>query len=214
MSSEFGYITDISQEKFNNKGIFTPTDIYDLDRQDKWTQFGQLNLLLTTNVTSNVSTLDFTSIDQYGFYDIFCIILNDITIENNNKLMGLELLSDGTASGTNYQVTSMVQRSDGVFNDVKGTSYPAMRITDNVGSATNEVANSIIYVHNALDDTKYTHINYHGLFQSEANTQGSEFGSGCLPEARMDNGFRFHPDQNGSTNFTGGIFSLYGVRYS
>ena len=211
MSSEFGYIISPDQEKFNNKGIFTPTDIYDLDRENKWTQFGQMNLLLTQNITGTPSTLDFTNIDSYGFYDIHCVIINDITITADNKLIGMELLSNGVASSTNYQVAGISQMSNGTFNDVKGTSYPALRLTDNVGAGTNEVANTIFYIYNALDSTKYSHITYHGLFQSNSNVMGSEFGSGCLPETRMDNGLRFHPDQNGSTTFTGGNFSLYGI---
>ena len=212
MSKEFGYIPESpAQSAFNNKGIFTPNDIYELDLGGNWTQFGQMNLLLTQNITGTPSTLDFTDIDSYGFYDIYCVILNDITITHDNKLIGMELLSNGVASGTAYQVAGISQQSNGTFSDVKGTSYPALRLTDNVGNGTNEVANSILYIYNALDSTKYTHITYHGLFQSNSNVQGSEFGGGCLPETRYDNGLRFHPDQNGSSTFTGGDFSLYGI---
>ena len=41
---------------------------------------------------------------------------------------------------------------------------------------------------------------------------GFEFGGGAHPLARFDNGLRFHPDINGSSTFTGGSFSLYGIR--
>ena len=42
MSNEFGYIPESPEQSFgNNKGIFTPTDIYDLTRADKYTQYGQ-----------------------------------------------------------------------------------------------------------------------------------------------------------------------------
>ena len=216
-SNKYGYSgVDIPTQAFKaNVGKFEPSEINELVANDEWTQYGQLDLLLTQTVSSNVSTVNFTDIDGYGqFYQVFMVTMTDITIENNNKLMGLELLSNGTASGTNYQVASVVTKSNGTFTDVKGTSYPAMRVTDNCGSDTNEVVNGYFYIYDALDSQKYSYISYHGLFQSEANVQGSEFGVGCLPEERYDNGLRFHPDQNGSTNFTGGIFSLYGVRYS
>ena len=48
MSNEFGYIPESPEQSFgNNKGIFTPTDIYDLTRADKYTSYGQLELIET-----------------------------------------------------------------------------------------------------------------------------------------------------------------------
>jgi hypothetical protein len=41
--SEYGYIPESPAQSFrNNKGIFTPNDIYDLTRADKFTNLGQL----------------------------------------------------------------------------------------------------------------------------------------------------------------------------
>ena len=211
--SEFGYLPEAPEQSFgNNKGIFTPKDIYDLTRADKYTNYGQLDHLITTNVSSNVSTVNFTGLETYGNYNVFLLTLNDITIEHDNKLIGMEFLSNGVASSTNYQVAGQSCMSNGSFNEIKGTSYPALRLTDNIGNATNECANSYVYIYNNLDSTKYSFITYHGLFQSNSNVQGSEFGSGVLPTTRFDNGLRLHPDQNGSSNFTGGNFSLYGIK--
>lgn len=216
-SNKYGYSgVDIPTQAFKaNVGKFEPSEINELVANDEWTQYGQLDLLLTQTVSSNVSTVNFTDIDGYGqFYQVFMVTMTDITIEHDNKLLGLEFLSNGTASGTNYQVAGVASYYNGTFNDVKGTSYPALRLTDNVGNGTNEVVNGYFYIYDALDSQKYSYISYHGNFQSNSNVTGTEFGVGCLPETRYDNGLRFHPDQNGSSNFTGGIFSLYGVRYS
>ena len=52
MSSEFGYIPESPEQSFgNNKGIFTPTDIYDLTRAGKFSTFGQLELIETQTVS-------------------------------------------------------------------------------------------------------------------------------------------------------------------
>ena len=49
--SEYGYIPESPDQSFgNNKGIFTPNDIYDLTRADKYTQYGQLELIQTQTV--------------------------------------------------------------------------------------------------------------------------------------------------------------------
>ena len=46
--SEYGYIPEAPEQSFgNNKGIFTPKDIYDLTRADKYTNYGQLELIET-----------------------------------------------------------------------------------------------------------------------------------------------------------------------
>ena len=57
MSNEFGYIPESPKQSFgNNKGIFTPTDIYDLTRADKFTQYGQLELLQSPVIRRQGST--------------------------------------------------------------------------------------------------------------------------------------------------------------
>ena len=122
------------------------------------------------------------------------------------------MLSNGTASGTNYQAAGQAMEVDGTFTEARSTSLPGLRITDNIGSATNENANGYIYIYNALDTTKYTFITYHATFVNLSGVAGFEFGSGVHPLARFDNGLRFHPDINGSSTFTGGTFSLYGIR--
>ena len=63
----------------NNKGIFTPTDIYDLTRADKFTNLGQLELIETQTVSSAVATIDFQSI-QGNKYDIHLFAFNNINL--------------------------------------------------------------------------------------------------------------------------------------
>jgi len=213
-SNKYGYSgVDIPTQAFKaNVGKFEPSEINELVADEQWTQYGQLDLLLTQTVSSNVSTVDFTGLETYGDYNVFLLTLNDITIEHDNKLIGMEFLSNGVASSTNYQVAGMSCGSTGTFNQVRGTSYPALRLTDNIGNGTNECANGYVYIYNNLDSSKYSFITYNGLFQTNSNVPGSEFGSGLLPTTRFDNGLRLHPDQNGSSNFTGGNFSLYGIK--
>ena len=64
--SEYGYIPEAPEQSFgNNKGIFTPKDIYDLTRADKYTNYGQLELIETQTVSSAVSSVDFTNIKDF-----------------------------------------------------------------------------------------------------------------------------------------------------
>ena len=63
MSKEFGYIgKEVTQSFRNNKGIFTPQEIIELDQENKWTNFGQLELIETQTVSSSTSNLEFTDL--------------------------------------------------------------------------------------------------------------------------------------------------------
>jgi hypothetical protein len=202
----------VTQAFRSNKGVLTPNQIIELDNENKFTKYGQLELLLTNASISSASTVDFTGLDTYGNFDVFFLTFNDLTIANDNKRIGLELLSNGTASGTSYHAAASVMEADGTFTATKSTSLPGLRITDNIGSSTNENANGYIYIYNSLSSVKFTNITYHSTFVNSSGVPGWEFGSGVHPLARFDNGLRFHPDINGSSTFTGGSFSLYGIR--
>ena len=44
MSKEYGYIgKEVTQAFRDNKGIFTPQDIIELDQENKWTNFGPVS---------------------------------------------------------------------------------------------------------------------------------------------------------------------------
>ena len=49
---------------FNNKGVFNPAEINELVADNKWTQYGQLELIETQTVSSAVAQVDFTSIQE------------------------------------------------------------------------------------------------------------------------------------------------------
>ena len=89
MSSEFGYIPESPEQSFgNNKGIFTPTDIYELTRADKYTNYGQLEFIETQTHSSSVSYIEFTDIKQ-DIYDVHFVTLNDIGCLNDTSSITL-----------------------------------------------------------------------------------------------------------------------------
>ena len=72
--SEYGYIPEAPEQSFgNNIGIFTPKDIYDLTRADKYTNYGQLELIETQNITG-VSSTTFSNL---GDYNVHFLTVND-----------------------------------------------------------------------------------------------------------------------------------------
>ena len=57
----YGYKgADVPQSFGNNKGVFDPADINNLVKDDKWTQYGQLELIETQTFTGVNANIDFT----------------------------------------------------------------------------------------------------------------------------------------------------------
>ena len=58
-SNKYGYVgVDIPEQSFgNNKGIFNPAEINELVADNKWTTFGQLELIETQTVSVKLLVL-------------------------------------------------------------------------------------------------------------------------------------------------------------
>ena len=102
-SNKYGYVgVDIPAQSFgNNKGVFNPAEINELVADNKWTTFGQLELIETQTVTS-VTNIDFTDIKQ----DIYNVHFMTITASQNvaNENVSIRFFENGTVqSGTYYQ---------------------------------------------------------------------------------------------------------------
>jgi hypothetical protein len=215
--SEYGYIPESPEQSFgNNKGIFTPKDIYDLTRADKYTNYGQLELIETQTVSSAVAQVDFTNIkdDIYNVHLVIFSGLNGVSAHTEEVLF--RMFESGTLESANvYSFARQGCRATGVFTEERyNTGYSAIRFSnwdywDNDGSN-----NAYMYVYNAGDSSKYTFCSYHNTgFDSEyggSGTYTTKFGSGSLPQLSVVDGFRFYTLFG--TNIGAGTISLYGIK--
>ena len=204
MGNEFGYIPESPEQSFgNNKGIFTPKDIYDLTRADKYTNYGQLELI-ETQTFSGVGTVDFTSI-QEDVYNVH--FMTGIVTGNGNNRPWLRFFESGVIeTGSVYQ-GAYQQITVGGSAENKGTSLTNLDFF--VGAS--EVGESSVaytYIYNAGDSSKYTFATQQGMMSS---TIRAEFGSGVLPQTSVVDGFRI--ESTGETTLNGTI-SLYGISES
>jgi len=207
--SEFGYIPESpEQSAFNNKGIFKPKDIYNLDQADKWTpQLGQLELIETKTITSAVSTLDF---DDLGSYNVHLLTINDGYNTSNGKGMAIRLYENGVLeSGTVYQMANQ-DCTPSFFAEDRGTTKNAFRFGNNTSTSyTQSNINGYLYFYNFLDSSKYSFATTHFSGWSNSNEIQSTFGSNALPQASTVNKFQIMAFDVGA--FTGS-FSLFGIK--
>tara|TARA_R110002020_G_scaffold445821_3_gene657766 strand:- start:284 stop:919 length:636 start_codon:yes stop_codon:yes gene_type:complete len=207
--SEFGYIPEAPEQSFgNNKGIFTPKDIYDLTRADKYTNYGQLELIETQTVSS-VAQVDFTAI-QESTYNVHFLTVNNYQANTDNTILTIDLFENGVLETSNYQVAIQGGRADGTFSEYKSTSSTngIANIGSGIDNASASSANGYCYFYNLGDSTKYSFSTYQWSYIYYTNVYEMNFGSGVLPQASTVDGFRVIPNAG---TFSAD-FSLYGIK--
>ena len=204
--SEYGYIPESPAQSFrNNKGIFTPNDIYDLTRADKFTNLGQLEYISTNTFTNSYADLSIT-----GDYKTHFLTFTNV-VPSSTTNIGARFSNDG---GTNYVASNYEyawQRGgtgSGAFNEVRNTSRDRILINGDVLSGTNEGMNGYAYLFDFLNSAKYSSMSFH------TSAMGADylfsFGGGILPTAEVHDSIRF-----GTLSFavlSKGTISLYGVK--
>ena len=209
MSNEFGYIPEAPEQSFgNNKGIFTPTDIYDLTRADKYTNYGQLELIETQTGT-NVATVDFTSIKETE-YNVHFMTFNNMQSANDNaEIMKLQFYESGVVESAGVYQRARQNCSTASFSETSSTTDDSISLLGGSGNQSNEKQCAYAYFYNLGDSTKYSFCTW------QANTWTSDpylfvgFGSGVLPQASAVNGIRVKTNSGNIATFT---ISLYGIK--
>ena len=211
MSNEFGYIPESPEQSFgNNKGIFTPTDIYDLTRADKFTQYGQLELIETQTITSSTSGIDFTNL-KGSTYNVHFLTYNDLQVTTDGATVNIRFSNDGGSSfeSSNYDFANVLGRASGSFFEQKDTSATNIRLNGNAGTGTNETENGYIYLYNLNDSSKYSFSTFHTSNLNRDSTGAICFGSGVYHQAETINAVRL---RGSSGNIDNAVVSLYGIK--
>ncbi len=205
-TSEFSYIPESPEQSFgNNKGIFTPTDIYDLTRADKYTNYGQLELIETQTV-SGVTTVDFTSIkeDEYGVHLLIGHGLNKST----SDVVCLRFYENGVLeTGSVYKYGYEELQSNLVGQQIRSTAQTFLQFE--VANTAEDTA-GYNYFYKLGDNTSYSYQTSQYI-NDDAPRIKFYFGGGSLPQNSIVDGFRLFT--NSGNNFNG-VFSLYGLKFT
>ena len=210
-SNKYGYVgVDIPSQNFgSNKGVFNPAEINELVADNKWTQYGQLELIETQTISSALA--NFTTLNE-NIYNVHLFTLSDMVVTSQTEF-GIRVSDD---NGTSYETSTYHfanQRgfASGTFAERKSTSQGSIRLGGDITTASNSVLNGYVYVYNAGDSTKYTFTTSHCTF-TYGSTYGMEFGSGAYQTASTINALQI--GQGILSAFSSGTISLYGIRYS
>ena len=209
MSKEYGYIgKEVTQAFRDNKGIFTPQDIIELDQENKWTNFGQLELIQTQTYSSAVSFVEFTNL---GDFDVHLLTYNNVLqVTNNKRPIQLQFIENGVLeTGSVYQYAQQYNFISGSA-ELNSTGDTEIELSYEIGNTVPCSAVGYCYMYNLKDSTKYSFVTHHTLRGSTSTFTGAIFGSGVLPQASTVDGFRLKTSD--SVNYSSFDFSLYGIR--
>ena len=212
MSNEFGYIPESPEQSFgNNKGIFTPTDIYDLTRADKYTNYGQLELLQTQTISS--ATADFTSLQETK-YNVHFFTFTDVHIGSQSEI-GYKISSDGGSSfnaGAPFAFANQRGIANGTFAERVSTGQASGRLCGDIDAGAQSLANGYMYLYNVGDSTKHTMSTSHFVFVDNSDIPTMEFGFQMYEGApKYNNGIRFGLGTT-TTALTSATISCYGIK--
>jgi|TARA_R100000149_G_scaffold64612_1_gene36938 hypothetical protein len=202
----------VTQAFRSNKGVLTPNQIIELDNENKFTKFGQLELIETQTVTSSVSTIEFTDLKDYN---VHLFTVTDAQNSNDSKGIAFRLYESGTLeSGSVYDTARQICSADGSFSENKSSTNSAMRIGDNTlkSSQPRTKINGYCYFYNLLDSARTSHTNQHSATFSNSGDFRSFFGTNVLPQKSHVNQIRVMAFDVGTID--SGSFSLYGIRFA
>ena len=206
---KYGYKGAEPTQSFgNNTGVFDPADINNLVKDDKWTQYGQLELIETQTVSS-VANVEFTDL---GSYNVHFLTVNDLKVVNDNVWLEVRFYEGGVLeTGSVYQWANQVGVGTGTFYESRTTGFSTLRFMTgaNIGNSTNETGNAYCYFYNLTDSSKYSFMTHQCISMYDTNGMDMNFGSGCMPQASEVDGIQLILT---SGNIDSATISLYGIK--
>jgi len=211
-SNKYGYVADTGPEQSfqNNTGVFDPADINNLIADNKWTQYGQLELIQTQTVSGTPTSVSFTNI-QESTYNVHFLTFSNLDAPAQSQNFGFRFSTNGGSGYQtgNYQYAYPYVNTVGGTFDTKSTSGSQIEYGA-TGSDTRNM-NGYAYFYNLGDSTKYSFVTFHE-FQGGAGTDLVTFGSGVYTVANVVNALQIRT--TGGSGYTSGSISLYGLRFS
>jgi len=198
----------VTQSFRSNKGVLTPNQIIQLDNEDKFTKYGQLELIETQTVSSTPSTLSFDSIKETEYNVHFCTI-SDYAPQTDNRHLTIQFKVGGSADTDNDYQYAMQRQTASTGAELKSGNDSRIYLAYNCSATSNETTNCYFYVYNAGVGGQFTFLTSQAMMIDKDSNQTANFNSGVYDQTATVNGFQF---QTSGGNLEHGVFSLYGIK--
>lgn len=204
----YGYLgQNTPNQTINNSGVFSITDVSELQSQGK---LGGSLELIEEQTFSGVSVVDFTSI-QENKYDVHYMQLSNIKHTGGLSTTRFQLYESGVLETASvYQYGYQTGTSGGLFQEGKSTGDDDIFWSYNNNGTTQDTEdseNGYAYFYNLGNNAKYSFLTYQMGF-TDFGLYRFSFGGGVLPQASTVDGIRLTFNSVNSS----GTIKLYGVK--
>ena len=214
----YGYVGDTStsiKQQVKNAGVLSVSDVLDLE--GKGQLGGSLEFIAEASYSSDVTFIDFTSIQETK-YDVHLFEYKNLKINTNSQNYGFQFYESGVLeTGSVYQYAEQVGSTNS-FAEFKSTSDTLATVgkSASVGGigGGGKSLNGYVYLYNLGNSSKYSFVTHHSFnvdpFAGAGTVHSFRFGGAVLPQASTVDGFRFKGTT--SADIQSYDIKLYGVK--
>jgi len=199
----YGYLgQNQPNQTVSNSGVFSITDVAELQSQGKLG--GSLELIASQTFTTTTN-VDFTAI-QESIFDVHYATISVDRQTTSNESIGIQFYESGVLETASvYQFAYQNGEAGGTFSESKSTGNNRLFATQFVDAGNDKF--SYNYFYNLGDSAKYSFQTMHSTAIQGTNYK-MRFGGGVLPQASTVDGIRFTSPSGTMT----GTIKLYGVK--
>jgi len=203
----FGYLGTTPNQQLKNSGVFSVEEALQVQKDGEWG--GSLQLIEEQTV-SNVSAVDFTSI-QEAQYNVHFMTVTNFQPASDNHYIAYRLYESGTLeTAAVYQQARQYGITSGTFGESRSTGIDEVTVSHATGTDDEETNNCYIYFYNLGDSTKYSFSTSHSSGVQAGGSANFEFAGAVLPQTSTVDGIRILTDQG--SNIEHATIKLFGVK--
>jgi len=200
----YGYLGTAPNQIKNNSGVFSVSDINELEAKG---HFGGSLELIQSQTVSGVSQVDFTSIKE-AEYDVHFVTYNIKPSADTQNYIRFSNDSGSSFETGNYEYAFEIQDSASGTGETRSTSSSQMYLSYGGGASANEKHTAYYYFYNLGNASRYSFITAQVNTQSSTGSLHSFIGMSVYGVAETINGIRLY-QQNGTMT---GVVKLFGVK--
>ena len=163
-------------------------------------------------VTSAVASVELGGANWDSSYDVYMVTINNLTTSAGILSLLARFLntSNSEISTASYDQAFKNFKTSGAFGNSYATGLTSMNLFE-FGNNNNEQINAIIYYFNMNNASEYSFFTIEeSILDPYTELRGLQ-GGGLLKSAEATQGIKYYTN-TGLTDFTGGKFSLFGLK--
>ena len=158
-------------------------------------------------VSSAVPSVSLTGIDNT--YDVYLLILNNVSPATLNADVYLRVNESGTASSdSDYDIAYRQLRTDSTAGNVANNNHAQWGLSGSLENEAGKTFNGICYIFNANNSSEYTFMTMENAYMADDGTFLGNQGGGVYTQTTTVDGLNISFDTG---NIDAGSFVLYGL---